>query len=175
MYRSGTLKFSDGSSDPGVPKPSLTHLMGNDVCSSDQALGDLYVNNNAGGCTGAHANFGSCPWAGSAGQNTCCFRTATTYSAIRSQLYSCLQAMWDEGIGLPDNAPFTSSDGHWYNMRNAGYGFAHCGFAYNTGGGLWMNQDFTGSAPAGAPLTCSCVGKNIGDPDGCGRTCVSAN
>lgn len=171
LYRSGVLKFSNGTSDPGVPKPPLTHLMGNDVCSSTAALGDLYVNNGAGGCAGAHTNAFSCP-GGNFGQNTCCLRSGSTYATIRSQLYSCLQQMWDEGIGLPDNASFTSSNGHWYNMRRAASVYAQCGFAFTASGRVWMNQDYL-SSPGQVPLTCSCAGKSIGDPDGCGGTCVA--
>jgi hypothetical protein len=172
-YRSGALKFSNGTSDPGVPKPALTHLMGADVCSTDQALGDLYVNNGAGGCAGAHTNAFSCPFSGHAGQNTCCSRSGSTYSAIQSQLYNCLQQMWDEGTELPDNTAYSSAVGHWYNMRNSQFGYASCGFAFSSANVVWMNQDFTGGQPSGVPVTCSCAGKQVGDPDGCGRTCVS--
>jgi hypothetical protein len=171
LYRNGTLKFTGGSSDPGVPKPPLTHVMGNDVCAAEMALGDLFVNNGAGGCAGAHTNAFSCP-GGNTGQNTCCFRYGTTYSAVRAQLYSCLQQMWDEGIGLADNSTFTSSNGHWYNMRRATNLYAQCGFAFTANGGLWMNQDYM-SNPGQVALTCSCTGKNVGDSDGCGGTCVA--
>ena len=174
-YRDGTFKFTGGSSDPGVPKPALTHLMGNDRCSSAQALGDLLVNNGAGGCAGAHTNAFSCPLSGGGGQNSCCARSGSTYSAIRAQLFSCLQQMWDEGIGLPDNAPFTGANGHWHNMRNQNLHYAHCGFGFSAGGVVWMNQDFSGGAPGGVSLVCSCAGKNIGDPDGCGGLCVTGN
>jgi len=170
-YRSGTLKFSNGTSDPGIPKPLLTHLEGDDVCSSEMALGDLAVNNQAGGCAGAHTNAFSCP-GGNLGQNSCCYRPGNTYSSIRAQLYSCLQQMWDEGEGLPDNAAFSASNGHWYNMRRADAHYAECGFAYTANGAVWMNQDFMGSTSQ-VPTTCSCDGANVGDPDGCGGTCVA--
>jgi hypothetical protein len=171
LYRSGALKFTGGTSDPGVPKPPLTHLMGNNSCSSASALGDLYVNGGGGGCAGAHTNAFSCP-GGNSGQNSCCLRSGATYAAVRAQLFSCLQQMWDEGIGLPDNAPFTSSNGHWHNMRRATNLYAQCGFAFTANGRVWMNQDFMWG-PGQVPLTCSCEGRNPGDPDGCGGLCVT--
>lgn len=175
QYRAGAVRFSNGTADPGVPKPPLTHFSGNDVCSSQQALGDLYANGGAGGCAASHTNAFTCPWSAGVGQNSCCFRTASTYAAIRTQLFQCLQGMWDEGIGQPDDAGFTLRNGHWFNMRSSGFRYAHCGFAFTANGGVWMNQDFTERAPEGVPLTCSCAGKRVGDADGCGGTCVSAD
>jgi hypothetical protein len=81
--------------------------------------------------------------------------------------------MWDEGIGLPDNAAFTQADGDWWNMRNANYAWAHCGFGFDAAGTVWMNQDFDNSRVATVPITCSCAGENVGDSDGCGGTCVA--
>lgn len=173
LYRSGTLTFSDSSSDPGVPKPALQHLMGGDRCSSAQALGDLVVNNGAGGCVGMNSNSFSCPSQGIVAQNTCCARSGSTYAAIRGQLFSCLQGMWDEGIGLPDNAAYTTADGHWWNMRNATSAWVSCGFAFDAAGTVWMNQDFASGRLASVPATCSCAGENVGDGDGCGGTCVA--
>jgi hypothetical protein len=173
LYRAGTLKFSDGSSDPGVPKPAVLHMMGNDRCSSAQALGDLVLNNGAGGCVAAHANALSCPAQFNAGQNTCCARTGSTYSEIRSQLFACLQGMWDEGVGLPDNAASTPANGHWWNMRRASSTWVFCGFAFDVAGTVWMNQDFATGRADTVPSTCSCAGKNVGDGDDCGGTCVA--
>jgi hypothetical protein len=79
--------------------------------------------------------------------------------------------MWDEGIGLPDNAAFSSANGHWYNMRKTGHTEVSCGFAFGVGGKVWMNQDFTASRPASVPQTCSCA--SVGASDGCGGTCLA--
>lgn len=171
QYRAGTLRFSNGTSDPGVPRTALNHLMGNDRCSSAQALGDMVVNGGAGGCAGAHSNAFSCPWTGSVGQNTCCMRTGATYADIRSQLYSCLQSMWDEGTGMPSNAAYTSANGHWYNMRSSAFTQVSCGFAFDSRGRVWMNQDFSAGRPASVAQTCACTA--AGAPDGCGATCVA--
>jgi hypothetical protein len=170
-YRTGQLRFSNGTADPGVPKPVLARLMGNEVCSNEQALGSLVINAGAGGCQGAHMPSSACPTAGGGGQNTCCARRGTTYAAIQSQLYSCLQQMWDEGIGLSDNASFTQANGHWFNMRNSRLTQVFCGFAFTSGGTVWMNQDFSGTRPSQVPATCTCSA--AGAADGCGRTCVA--
>lgn len=172
QYRAGTLRFTNGTADPGVPRAALNHLMGNDVCSTAQALGDLVVNGGAGGCTGAHTNAFSCPWSGSVGQNTCCLRTGSTYAAIQGQLYACLQSMWDEGQGMPSNATYTTANGHWYNMRNSAFTQVSCGFAFDNRGHVWMNQDFTATRPAAVAQTCSCSA--VGASDGCGGVCAAA-
>src|SRR5262249_14290139 len=109
---------------------------------------------------------------GNIGQNTCCFRSGSTYATIRAQLYACLQSMWDEGVGLPDNSGFTQSNGHWYNMRRSDAQYAECGFAFTADGHGWMNQDYMASRGQ-VPVSCSCAGNNVGDPDGCGGTCVA--
>lgn len=171
QYRSGMLRFSNGTTDPGVPRAALNHLMGNNACSSAQALGDMVINGGAGGCAGAHSTSFSCPWTGSVGQNTCCMRTGATYATIQSQLYSCLQSMWDEGIGMAANAAYTSANGHWHNMRNSAFTQASCGFAFDDRGRVWMNQDFSAGRPASVPQTCTC--SMVGASDGCGATCVA--
>jgi len=91
-------------------------------------------------------------------------------AAIQSQLFGCLQQMWDEGQGLADNAAFTSANGHWYNMRSSGNIWASCSFAFTSAGGLWMNQDFFSSS-SGTP--CSCPGA-AGTSDSCGGTCYGS-
>ncbi|MBL8685128.1 MAG: hypothetical protein JNK05_38480 [Myxococcales bacterium] len=171
QYRAGTIRFSNGSSDPGVPRTALNHLMGNNACSTAQALGDMVVNGGAGGCAGAHTTSFSCPWTGTVGQNTCCMRSGATYAEIRAQMYSCLQLMWDEGIGMPSNAAYTSANGHWYNMRNSAFTQVSCGFAFDNRGRVWMNQDFSGGRPASVAQRCACTAS--GAPDGCGGTCVA--
>lgn len=171
QYRAGTLRFTNGSADPGVPRTALNHLQGNNACSSAQAVGDMVINNGAGGCTGAHSTSFNCPWSGSVGQNSCCMRTGSTYSAIRTQLYSCLQLMWDEGTGMPGNAAYTSANGHWFNMRSSTFTQVSCGFAFDESGHVWMNQDFSAGRPASVAQTCSCGA--VGSADGCGATCVA--
>jgi hypothetical protein len=123
-------------------------------------------------CDGAHTNAFSCPIASSAGQNTCCLRTGSTYASIQSQLYSCLQQMWDEGEGQPANPTCGSTNGHWCNMRSTTFKYASCGFAYTSTGKLWMNQDFTAGLPSGVPATCTCT--TAGASDGCGGICVDS-
>lgn len=171
QYRAGTLRFSNGTADPGVPRTALNHLQGNNACSSAQAVGDMVINNGAGGCAGAHATSFNCPWSGSVGQNTCCMRPGSNYSDIRTQLYSCLQSMWDEGIGMPNNATFTSANGHWFNMRSSAFTQVSCGFGFDDRGRVWMNQDFSAGRPASVAQLCSCGA--VGAADGCGATCVS--
>lgn len=107
--------------------------------------------------------------------NACCLacshmRLGTTVAQIQNQLFGCLQQMWDEGIGLADNAGFTSANGHWYNMRSTSNTWASCSFAFTSDGGLWMNQDFF-SASSGT--ACSCPGAG-GTSDSCGGTCYGA-
>lgn len=171
QYRAGMLRFSNGTADPGVPRTALNHLQGNNACSSAQAVGDMVINNGAGGCAGAHATSFNCPWSGSVGQNTCCMRTGSNYSDIRSQLYSCLQSMWDEGIGMPSNATFTAANGHWFNMRSSAFTQVSCGFGFDDRGRVWMNQDFSAGRPGSVAQTCSCGA--VGSADGCGATCVA--
>jgi len=90
-YRTGVLKFTGGTSDPGVPKPVMTQAKGYVSCSSAQAFGDMA--GSSGGCANAHANFGGCR---GSGQNSCCFRSGTSLDVIKSSLNGCLQQMWDE-------------------------------------------------------------------------------
>lgn len=169
QYRSGALKFTDGTSDPGVPKPSINPYTQGNRCSNAIAFGDLYLNGGAGGCASAHANAFACLGSAS-GQNACCYRRGQTVAEIQSQLYGCLQQMWDEGEGLQDNAAFSQTNGHWYNMRSTSNTYVACGFAFTSDGGLWMNQDFY-SGPTGP--ACSCPGA-AGTSDSCGGVCYGA-
>lgn len=171
-YRAGALTFTGGGADPGVPRASLAHLMGNNRCSSAAALGDMVVNSSGGSlCAGASTNAFSCPFAGSAAQNSCCLRTASSYAQVRTQLFACLQSMWDEGVGQPNNAPFSTAIGHWFNMRNSALTQVSCGFAFDDRGRVWMTQDFSGARPASVAQTCSCA--TVGGDDGCGGVCVA--
>jgi hypothetical protein len=171
-YRAGALTFTGGGADPGVPRASLAHLMGNNRCSSAAALGDMVVNSGGGSlCAGASTNAFSCPFAGSAGQNSCCLRTASSYAQVRTQLFACLQSLWDEGVGQPNNAPFSTAIGHWFTMRNSALTQVSCGFAFDDRGRVWMTQDFSGARPASVAQTCSCV--TVGGDDGCGGVCVA--
>lgn len=165
QYRNGTLRFTNGQADPGVPKPRLNHNTNNNRCANAMAFGDLWSNGGAGGCTAGHKNAFACPGSNS-GQNSCCYRSGTTVTAIQNQLFGCLQQMWDEGQGLADNAAFTSANGHWYNMRANNNIWASCSFAFTSDGGLWMNQDFF----TAGQNTCACPGA-AGTSDSCSGTC----
>ena len=171
LYRSGALKFSDGTVDTDVAagvKP-LTEATGANQCSSESAMGDLKINvAGGGGCAGSHANSFTCG-AGGQAQNSCCARgggsfgsrqSVLTYADTKKQLFDCLQSMWDEGIT-------PGQKGHWKNMKGV-YAHGHCGFAWNTGGRVFMIQDFSQASPGNE---CNCEGKVEGAPDGCGGTC----
>ena len=59
MYRSGALKFTDGTSDPDVVsgRSPLLEATGANQCSSEASLGDLKINvEGGGGCAGGHAH-----------------------------------------------------------------------------------------------------------------------
>ena len=75
-YRTGALKFSDGTADPdtGAHLPLLAEDAGANQCSSEAALGDLKINvADGGGCAGGHAHSFVCsPTAMAKGQNSCC-------------------------------------------------------------------------------------------------------
>lgn len=182
-YRTGQLKFSDGTSDPkvdasvqgsGTTIPVLDEMTGTNECSSSQALGDLKINVEQGdGCEGAHSTAGSCP--GHNAQNACCARGGgafgwmsspiVTYDTIKETLFECLQDMWDEG-----SPSYTGTDiGHWQTMRNEQYTEVSCGFAWTEDGRVWMNQDFSRSGTSNP--ACSCYGKSPGQSDGCGGQC----
>jgi hypothetical protein len=79
--------------------------------------------------------------------------------------------MWDEGVGQPNNAPFSTAIGHWFTMRNSALTQVSCGFAFDDRGRVWMTQDFSGARPASVAQTCSCV--TVGGDDGCGGVCVA--
>lgn len=179
MYRSGALKFSDGSDDSNVVAglDPLTEVTGGHRCSSEAAMGDLEYNvlNNPGanGCVGAHENAFVCKWKGKAAQNACCARgdgawgandraQYLTVGSVRTEMYKCLQTMWDEGI---KDGP----KGHWNTMRSTEFRNVQCGIAWTTTGRVVVNQDFSRGEPNVAP--CSCDGKVHGDSDGCGGTC----
>lgn len=169
LYRAGTLRFSDNSVDPGIPRPALQYAKSSASCSSSQAFGDLL--GSTGGCSNAHANAFACPGQGS-NQNACCLRTGMTFSQIKRALDGCFQQMWDEGIGLASNAGYNNANGHWYAMRSSDNKWASCGFAYSTNGGLWMNQDFfRGGSDSMSACSCS----SAGTPDLCGGICVNAD
>jgi len=169
MYRTGALIFSDNSTDPGIPRDPLQYAVESASCSAAQAFGDM--SGSTGGCDNAHANVFSCP-GDHLGHNTCCFRNGSTYSEIQNELDKCLQQMWDEGIGLPSDSPFSSTDGRWYNIRNSAYTHASCGFAFSEGnGGLWMSIDFFSGGDANL-TECNC--SLAGASDGCGGICVNS-
>ena len=176
MYRSGGLKFSDGTSDPDVGAGNKLVQLGENTganqCSSEASLGDLVNNvNQGGGCAGAHDHAFKCG-SGRQGQNSCCARGGgsfgdngkyVTYGQTKEQLFDCLQMMWDEGIT-------EGQKGHWLTMKNPAYTQAMCGFAWNKDGRLFMNQDFAGTPSS---ESCSCDGKQAGADDGCGGKCVA--
>jgi len=180
-YRSGALKFSDGTDDSNVVAPGglqpLAEATGTNECSSQQALGDLFYNvQNGGGCAGAHHTAGTCPWKSSYAQNSCCARgggsfgqnqALATYEDVRDELFDCLQQMWDEGIT-------PGQKGHWETMRNPKYDVAHCGFAFTASGRLMATQDFAGGFKD-SYVSCSCSGKPAGADDGCGGTCIACS
>lgn len=175
-YRAGILKFSNGQSDPGT-RNSLVHYTQNNRCSNAISLGDLYVNDGQGLCVGAHTNPFSCPLppntVGNRGQNTCCRRVGTTVAAIQATMYDCLQSMWDEGIGQPDNAPWSEAIGHWLNMRSTEVNSVSCSFSFRTDGAVWMNQDFYSGQSPSLP-SCNCVNIPAGSSDGCGGICYES-
>ena len=179
-YRSGALKFSDGTDDSNVAAGLLEPLeeaTGTNECSSQQAFGDLLKNvDGGGGCAGAHHTAGTCPSQGGWAQNSCCGRgggsfgnnnVIATYEAVRDELFGCLQGMWDEGIKV-------GPKGHWETMRSPNYQVAHCGFAFTASGRLMANQDFAPKSKS-SYLPCSCSGKPAGADDGCGGACVACS
>jgi hypothetical protein len=169
MYRSGALKFSNGASDSNVLAGlnPTTERYGSNMCSSEGAMGDLIANvAGGGGCAGAHTNAFVCPGGGNRAQNSCCGRgggswgdqtSYTTYSSVRSQLYSCLQQMWDEGMGSSGEL------GHWQTMRSTLYNSVSCGFAWTSNGRVMMTQDFYDSGVTSCNPSCS----TCGGSDGC--------
>jgi len=166
MYRSGALKFSDGTTDSNVAAglSVLTELTGNNQCSSHQALGDLVRAKPLGfGCKAGHYTAFSC---GGGAQNSCCaWHQETTYSGVKRKLFDCLQAMWDEGINPGEK-------GHWETMRSTSYTYASCGFAWDEDGMMNMNQDFYRDE---LKQPCSCEGKQPGESDGCGGSCAGCS
>jgi len=178
-YRSGALKFSDGTDDSNVAEglQPLEEATGTNECSSQQALGDLVQNvQGGGGCAGGHHTAGTCPSKSGWAQNSCCGRgggsfnsnrVIATYEAVRDELFGCLQQMWDEGIT-------EGIKGHWNTMRNPDYQVAHCGFAFTASGRLMANQDFARDVKD-SYVRCSCSGKLAGADDGCGGTCVACS
>ena len=181
QYRSGALKFSDGSDDSNVAAglQPLAEATGTNECSSQQAFGDLLQNvEGGGGCAGAHHTAFNCPWQGGVAQNSCCGMgggswgvgdgsAIATYEGVRDKLFGCLQAMWDEGIT-------EGVKGHWETMRNPNFRVAHCGFAFTASGRLMANQDFANTVSS-SYLRCSCSGKLAGADDGCGGACVACS
>lgn len=157
-YRDGTLKFSDGTTDSNVAAglTALEHVTGVAQCSNEQSLGDLVENvAGNGGCAGSHATAFSCTPRGSQGQNSCCGRgdgswgswdtsVYDTVAKVKSELSSCLQSMWDEGIE-------DGQKGHWETMRSTTFTKVACGFAWTTSGRIMMNQDFTTGAESCTP------------------------
>ena len=180
-YRSGALKFSDGTDDSNVATGllPLEEATGTNECSSQQAFGDLFQNvEGGGGCAGAHHTAFNCPSKGGAGQNSCCATgggswgswddgVIATYEGVRDSLFGCLQSMWDEGITPGEK-------GHWETMRSPNYGVAHCGFAFTSSGRLMANQDFAREVKS-SYVPCSCSGKPAGADDGCGGACVACS
>lgn len=178
-YRSGALKFSDGTDDSNVVAglQPLAEATGMNECSSQQALGDLFYNvENGGGCAGAHHTAGSCPSKNGWAQNSCCARgggsfssnrVIATYEDVRDELFDCLQSMWDEGIN-------PGIKGHWETMRSPNYQVAHCGFAFTASGRLMANQDFARDIRDNY-VSCSCSGKAARAEDGCSGTCVACS
>jgi len=164
MYRSGQLKFSDGSSDSNVVAglSPVQEMTGSNQCSSHQALGDLVRAKPSGyGCAGAHFTAFTCA---SGAQNSCCsWYKETTYNGVKQRLFQCLQSMWDEGIT-------PGIKGHWETMRSTSYAYASCGFAWDQEGQLTMNQDFFRRSVSGE---CSCKDKQDHENDGCGGNCVA--
>jgi hypothetical protein len=164
MYRTGALKFADGTTDSRVAAglSVLKESTSTNQCSSHQALGDLVASRPLGyTCEMAHHTAHSC--AGMSGQNSCCFSLkGTTYSGVKEALFKCLQKMWDEGIT-------PGQKGHWETMRASGHTHASCGFAWHEDGNLAMNQDFFMSE---TKQPCSCEGKQPGESDGCGGNCA---
>ncbi|KAI9023920.1 hypothetical protein DFJ74DRAFT_666612 [Hyaloraphidium curvatum] len=171
QYRAGLFPFSDGTSDPGTPKPALSHLEGGNRCSSAQAIGDFLVNGQSGGCAGASNTFGSCPAGGSSAQNYCCVRSCSSLTACKSTLDGCLLQQWDTGKGQAANAAKTTANAFWHNMRNSAFTQVSCGFAWSTSNNVWMTQDFSASRASGVSQDCSCT--SVGGSDGCGGTCVA--
>jgi len=95
LYRSGALKFSDGTQDSNVQSglTPLKLLTGSNECSSEQALGDLVINyQQGGGCAGAHANAFNCAWGSSVGQNSCCGRGGGSWGNQRYDTYQSVKA-----------------------------------------------------------------------------------
>jgi len=152
-YRSGELKFLDGTDDPDVLAAGpgglspLTHAYGNTRCSGEAAMGSL-VNNYAlgGGCAAAHAFSFTCPWKGAAAQNSCCARghfswgrwdTAQhlTKESVKGQVDNCLRAMWNEGIK-------DGQKGHWMTMKSPTYNYISIGIAWSAQGRVNMQQNF---------------------------------
>lgn len=166
-YRSGELKFTGGGPDPAAPP--LLHYTKNNRCANALSLGDFFVNDGQGICAGAHVNAFACPVPGNSGQNTCCKRSGTSVASIEATMFNCLQAMWDEGIGQPNNPAWSPPIGHWLNMRSTSSNSVSCGFSFRTDGGVWMNQDFFYSVAAQG---CNCTNVPVGSNDGCGGVCT---
>lgn len=182
-YRSGEYKFVDGTDDTNVleglsPLIQATHI---NSCSSESAMGDLYINVRDNppignkGCIGAHANAFVCEWKRSASQNSCCARGGFAWGKwdkndhrniemIKTQLSKCFKQMWNEGIR-------DGQKGHWKTMRSKLYQYVSCGFAITDNGRIMMTQDFTKGLD-NKNKTCSCIGKKHRQWDGCGRRCI---
>jgi hypothetical protein len=169
-YRSGILKFSDGTDDSNVLNglEPYVHNYKNNKCSSESSMGALVVNyEQNSGCDGGHANAFVCPWRKNAGQNSCCGRghysfnrwdlkKYNTYDIIKSELSYCLRTMWNEGM-----ITNTGQKGHWKAMRSETFRYVSCGFAWSAEGRVMMRQDFTGLVDS--EWYCQKPGKNKGN------------
>lgn len=178
-YRAGTISFSDGGNDPLATSGQLSALnawSARHECSSKQALGDLKSQSDSGSasdCAAAHENAGKCSGFSQAVQNSCCLRGTSerpidSFSGIKESMFECLQQMWDEG-----SPSFQGVKSHWEIMRMQNMKSVSCGFAFNEDGEIWLTQDFTPTQVN--PDQCSCKGKQPGDSDGCGGTCVGCS
>jgi len=160
-YRTGDLKFSDGTDDPDVVAGIDPLGYGEEYysCTNAQAMGDLIVNvQSGGGCAGGHATSDACGMGGYVAFNSCCGRgggswgnpaTLDTLSEVKNELDSCLQQMWDEGI------TDTEKKSHWLNMKGTYYTHVSCGFAWTSTGRVMMNQDFTSRTPTCTSPDCT--------------------
>eukprot|EP00316_Scyphosphaera_apsteinii_P011581 CAMPEP_0119297938 /NCGR_PEP_ID=MMETSP1333-20130426/125_1 /TAXON_ID=418940 /ORGANISM="Scyphosphaera apsteinii, Strain RCC1455" /LENGTH=737 /DNA_ID=CAMNT_0007298905 /DNA_START=55 /DNA_END=2268 /DNA_ORIENTATION=- len=178
-YRSGRAKFSNFVDDPDVPVRAVQQGSASNQCSSHMALSDLRQNYlGGGGMAGGHWSAFTCPRFGGTATNSCLGRgggawnnnkALVTYDLVKTELYNCLQSMWDEGIK-------PGIKGHWETMKNPMYNFVSCGFAWSTHGRLWMNQDFYQHAPRHptcrmAQEQCKCAGKQDMASDACCGQC----
>jgi len=143
LYRNGTLKFSNGNSDPllGTAVP-LQYIPQMDKCHAEISLGDFSL--MGPGCGyGAHVNYRMCKGfveSRQSGQNMCCPWPVGNFDKTLDSLYNCLQIMWNEGM------PGATQTGHWTAMKNPNFKVASCGFAFaNNGKTALMTQNFGGN------------------------------